>query len=78
MLINSFTRIFEEKTILNDNQYGFRNGRGTCQAILRHMKYIYEGINEGSVVFPMYLDFKKNIRFSGSRNTFREVVSLRF
>jgi len=49
----------ESRNILNDNQFGFRYGRSTCQAVLRHTEYIYEGLNAGDIVFAMYLDFKK-------------------
>ena len=32
----------EENDTLSDNQYGFRHGRSTSQAISRHTEYIYD------------------------------------
>jgi len=49
----------ESRNILIDNQFGFRYRRSTCQAVLRHTEFIYGGLDDGDIVFSMYLDFKK-------------------
>ena len=49
----------ERNGILDDCQYGFRHGRGTNQAILRHVNYIYDKLDENQLVFSMYMDFRK-------------------
>lgn len=50
---------FEKNNILSESQFGFRYGRGTSQAILKHCSYIYEKLDDNDIVFAMYLDFKK-------------------
>lgn len=49
----------ERANILNDNQFGFRHSRGTTQAILRHVGFIYENLDKSSIVFSLYLDLQK-------------------
>ena len=70
-VLNIFSKIFEKhayrqlyfyfdsKGILNDSQYGFRRGRSTSQAILRHTNSIYKALDGDCVFFSMYLDFSK-------------------
>lgn len=49
----------EKYKILSSTQFGFRNGRGTAQAIVRHTSDIYEDLDGNDLVFSLYLDFKK-------------------
>jgi len=49
----------ESNNILIENQFGFRYARSTSQAVLRHTEFIYDGLDDGDIVFAMYLDFKK-------------------
>ena len=70
-ILNIFSKIFEKhayrhlysflnaKNILSDCQFGFRQNRGTSQAILQHLNGIYESLDGDEVMFSMYLDFHK-------------------
>ena len=71
-VINVFSKILEKHVykhlysflekyeILSSTQFGFRNGRGTAQAIVRHTCDIYENLDRNDLVFSLYLDFKKD------------------
>lgn len=52
-------RFLENNNILYSQQYGFRSGRSTTQAIINHLQFIYNSIDAGSSVFSVFLDFKK-------------------
>ena len=45
--------------ILADEQFGFRPGRSTTQAIFKYTKSIIESINDKKVVGSLYLDFSR-------------------
>ena len=45
--------------ILHPSQYGFRKNRSTSQAIIDHLQYLYNNIDNDNVVFSMFLDFRK-------------------
>jgi len=50
---------FDRNSILNVNQFGFRHGRGTAQAIINHCSYLYSMLDSNRYVFALYLDFRK-------------------
>ena len=43
----------------SDNQFGFRKDKSTTQAILRHTGYVYDNLDDETLVFSIYLDFRK-------------------
>ena len=45
--------------ILSDSQYGFREGFSTTHAILDHLQFIYDGLDNNFTVLSFYLDFSK-------------------
>jgi len=49
----------ERNSVLSADQFGFRIKRSTTQALLRHLGYIYDNLDDDNLVFSMYLDFKK-------------------
>ena len=49
----------ENNSILNPNQFGFRSGKSTTQAILNLMQYLYTNIDSNKIIFSMFLDFRK-------------------
>ena len=40
-------------------QFGFRTRKSTTQAILHFMQYLYKNLDEGKLVFSIFLDFRK-------------------
>ena len=44
---------------LFSNQFGYRPGRSTTNAVLDQLSYIYEQFNINNYVFSLFLDFKK-------------------
>ena len=44
---------------LFSNQFGFRPGRSTTNAVLDQLSYIYEQLDNNNYVFSLFLDFKK-------------------
>ena len=44
---------------LFNNQFGFRPGRSTTNAVLDQLSYIYEQLDNNNYVFSLLLDFKK-------------------
>ena len=49
---------FEQNNILYEHQYGFRKHKSTVQALLNHMQFMYDSIDSGNLVIPVFLDFK--------------------
>ena len=45
--------------ILFSDQYGFRNGKSTVNAMVKFMHNLYSSLDSGSLVFSIFLDFKK-------------------
>ena len=70
-VINIFSKVFEKivykqlysylesKNVLSDSQFGFRHGRGTTKAILKHTRNVYRDLDDSRLHFSVYLDFKK-------------------
>ena len=48
-----------ENTILSDEQFGFRSGLSTSNAIHHFVKYIIDGINSENITTAVYLDFAR-------------------
>ena len=42
-----------------DNQFGFREGKNTCLAILKLMENMYESFNRSEIKQGVFLDFSK-------------------
>ena len=45
--------------IIFKDQYGFQSKKSTSNAIINQMQYLYKTIDEGNLVFSIFLDFKK-------------------
>ena len=70
-ILNILSKIFEklihrrlytylnDNTILNENQFGFRENRSTSQAVLNYFHYVYDRLDNGELVFSIFLDFSK-------------------
>ena len=52
-------KYIERYNILYKHQYGFRNRKCTTNAILNHLKNIYNNLERNQTVISIYLDFKK-------------------
>jgi len=70
-ILNNFSKIFEKcmyrrlysylcsNNILSERQFGFRRGKCTMQAIVNFLKPVYHELDDGNLVFALFLDFKK-------------------
>lgn len=70
-LLSCFSKVFEKimkQKIINflnkvnffsSNQFGFRSGLDTEQALLNFMSNVYEGLNDGNPTSGLFLDIKK-------------------
>ena len=57
-----YTRImtfFEDKKLFSENQFGFRENRGTTLAILTLINKVVTGFNENKNTLGVFLDFRK-------------------
>ena len=54
--VNAF---LNHEGIICHHQFGFQKGSSTIDAILEFLDYIYNAINEGKYIMPVYLDFSK-------------------
>ena len=50
---------FEQKKLLNDNQFGFRRGKSTVQALMKNLEIVYRDLDLGMIVISIFLDFRK-------------------
>ena len=53
-------RYLEKISVLSNNQFGFRSGRSTSQAILRLLNYIYPSLDSSHSVLSIFCDFSKD------------------
>ena len=53
------SNFLEKLNVLTNSQYGFRKGMSTIQAVMSNLQYVYEGLDEGSTVISLFLDFSK-------------------
>ena len=70
-LLNIFSKVFEKivykrlinyldtNKILFHNQFGFRAGKSTSDALVTNLIELYEQLDKGNAVFSMFLDFRK-------------------
>ena len=56
---NQLYGFLESFDLLNTNQFGFRRNRSTVMAVLNHLKYVYENLDEGNTVISIFMDFSK-------------------
>ena len=54
--LNSYVSRFG---ILSDDQFGFRPKLSTSHALLNQIQYIYDTLDDGDLVFSLFLDFRK-------------------
>ena len=53
------TNYFDSLDIINAEQFGFRRGVSTNEAIAKFLKYIYSGLNENNYNMGIFLDLQK-------------------
>lgn len=54
-LLNYLTKY----SLLHDNQFGFRPGRSTCDAVLRLVDFIYNSLNAKKHTLSILVDLRK-------------------
>ena len=59
LMKNSFVRYLEAKSILNSEQYGFRQGLSTFDALNSYAQEIYNNLDKQSSLLSIYVDFTK-------------------
>ena len=59
IMAKAITNFFETNNLFNDEQHGFRSGRSCLSQLLAHHNSIIEGLEDGSDVDVIYLDFAK-------------------
>ena len=58
-MAKAVTIFFEANNLFNEDQHGFRSGRSCLSQLLAHHNSIIEGLEDGSDVDVIYLDFAK-------------------
>ena len=59
IMAKAITNFFETNNLFNEEQHGFRSGRSCLSQLLAHHNSIIEGLEDGSDVDVIYLDFAK-------------------
>ena len=49
----------EINSLLDQNQFGFREKRSTTHAILNFLQYLYKNIDSNKIIISIFLDFRK-------------------
>ena len=52
----------DSHNILNNGQYGFRNGHSTSSAILELLEELTNGIGKSKSTIGVFIDLKKSVR----------------
>ena len=50
---------FEDNSVLNNKQFGFRSKKSTSDALITNIKDFYSCLDHGKIIFSMFLDFRK-------------------
>ena len=58
-MYNRLVSFLNSNNILDNNQYGFRKGRSTAQAIMNNLEFVYSSLDIGKTVLSIFLDFRK-------------------
>lgn len=66
----------ESNHLLNDYQFGFRNGKNTSQAIFNFIDNIYLNINNSIDTLAVYVDFKKAFDTLDHRTLLNKLIDL--
>jgi len=56
---NRLITYLEENNLLSKNQFGFRKGLGTIDALYNVSKYIYNALDNNQKAIAVFLDFAK-------------------
>lgn len=52
-------KFLEQNSLLDNSQFGFRSNKSTTHAILNFMNYLHNNLDNGNLVFSIFLDFRK-------------------
>ena len=52
-------RFLEKYSIINSNQFGFQSGKNTSDAILNHLKYTYDSLDDRMHTISVFIDYRK-------------------
>ncbi len=58
-IYNSLNKFLSKFNLLNNNQYGFRRGRGTTDAVLRLINFVTEAFENGESCVGVFADLSK-------------------
>ena len=59
IVYNQLYNFLEHFDILSSAQFGFRRGKSTIQAVMDHLKFVYNNLDEGSTVISIFMDLSK-------------------
>ena len=56
---NQICHFLDTFNLITENQYGFRKNRSTTMAVLNHLEYVYDNLDQGNTVVSIFMDFSK-------------------
>ena len=59
VVYNQLYFYLERFNLLNPSQFGFRRNKSTVQAVMDHLEFVYNHLDEGDTVISIFMDFKK-------------------
>ena len=59
IVYNQICHFLDTFDLINANQYGFRKNRSTTMAVLNHLEYVYDNLEQGNIVVSIFMEFSK-------------------
>ena len=59
VVYNQICHFLDTFNLISANQYGFRKNRSTTMAVLNHLEYVYDNLDQGNTVVSIFMDFSK-------------------
>ena len=59
IVYNQLYNFLEHFDILSSAQFGFRRGKSTIQAVMDHLKFVYNNLDDGCSVISIFMDLSK-------------------
>ena len=75
-MYNHMIRYIDKEDILYKFQFGFHKSHSTNQAIISLVEKVNQALDSGKVLVRIFLDLKKNIRYSRSQNSSRQTFQI--
>ena len=59
VVYNQLYNYLDHFNLFNPSQFGFRRQKSTIQAVMDHLEFIYNNLDEGNTVISIFMDFAK-------------------